>query len=281
MHTYFSSGLSVFRGHHHARPRLFRRIIWLALILLVSHVSANLQAQAVDSEAKPKLVIPQKPLGTDNATATTKPRYDCSGGLQVASEVGRAYIEQAIDDALNILKTCEPCHQMFDSEDPNYAIELLKRLRQDNAIIISEATPRRFLLSPDRQKLTVDEREELKTAGAVLDLLGSRTGEMKLPCLYLNPKAFIVTGRPAENYGLYGLDPRTQRAVAILHELGHIARVIQPDGGDPAGKSDKSVANTDCIRRNCISCEPLRLCPGMPERPKKRRRNRPQSATQP
>jgi len=65
-------------------------------------------------------------LGSEPGRNESRPRkitrkYDCSGGLKVKSEQGEKYVAEAIDDALDLLETCAPCRQMFDSDDPTYA----------------------------------------------------------------------------------------------------------------------------------------------------------------
>ncbi|HVQ38406.1 MAG TPA: hypothetical protein VMS31_12780, partial [Pyrinomonadaceae bacterium] len=168
----------------------------------------------------------------------------------MASKEGKEYIEQAIDDALKILKDCELCRQMFDSEGSNYPIDLLEQLRRDKAIIISPEAPTRWKLSANRKKLTVKLSQKLNSAAAgVVDLLERRAGEMGLPCIYVNPTGFMVTGSRAENFGLYGLEPRVQRSVALIHELAHVAGVLQFDGdeGEEPKNNVKSGANTNCV----------------------------------
>jgi len=89
-------------------------------------------------------------------------------------------------------------------------------------------------------------------------------------CIYVNSTNFIVTGATAEDFALYGLAPRVQRAVAILHELAHAAGIIQDDSGENEDGT-KSVANTNCIRQNCISCKEFESCPNVPESARKHR----------
>jgi hypothetical protein len=279
MRTYLSTGLSVCRGRHHARQVFVRQILWLvSTCLLIGHIPPGFRfAPAYSAPAERRLSSQPQPTIKEKSTPSVSPKYDCSGGLQQYSETGQAYIERAIDDALDILKRCALCSRIFDSEDPNYAIELLERLRRDKVIIISAEAPTRWALSPDRKKLKVISSERLdEAAAAVIDLAGPRDGEMKRPCIYVNPTGFIVTGRPAEKFALYGLKPHVQRAVAMLHELGHVAGVIQYDGEETKEPQDngKSAANTNCIRWNCISCKVYQPCPGAPEPLKLRRPKR-------
>lgn len=279
MHNYLSAVLSVFRGRHHARQVFIRQILWLLLAcLLIGHVLPGFRSTPIQRPpSEHGLPNQSRPTKKENASTPVLPRYDCSGGLRQDSKAGQEYIEQAINDALDILKRCKYCRQMFDSEGSDYAIELLERLRQDKVIIISAKAPTRWILSHDHKTLKVIETENLnESAAVVVDLARSRTGEMKKPCMYINPAGFIVTGARAENFGLYRVPPHVQRAVAILHELGHIAGVLQYDGQakeDPLGNR-KSVENTDCVRANCISCKAFRPCPNAPEPLKQQRSKR-------
>jgi hypothetical protein len=218
----------------------------------------------------PTQVIPKEATATKQAATTEnavpvlmspKHKYNCFG-KQVYSKEGQRNLERAIADALQILKGCKSCQQMFDRTNPNYAIDLLERLDRDKVFIISSVIPRTFLLGRDHQLLRVSSFQKFnKAAAATLDLAsalgGRKTGEeMRKPCIYINPDAFIVSGKPAEDYALYGLEPAVQRAIAILHELGHVAGILPLDNdGDR-----KSAANTDCVRLNCISCEAFHQC---------------------
>ena len=97
---------------------------------------------------------------------------------------------------------------------------------------------------------------------------------MKSPCVYINKANFVVTGAPAPpNFGLYLLYPNEQREMAILHELAHVAGVIQFDGDEKGDlKGTKSLANTSCIRANCVPCTELtkfKACPGVPDSARK------------
>ena len=207
-----------------------------------------------------------------NSSRKIPRKYDCSGGLKVNSEQGEKYVAEAINDALDILKSCGPCRDMFDSEDASYAIDLLERLKKNHGIIISARVPEDWSFSSRYQKLNVKSTGGFGDAAAmVIDLGRSSSGEMKLPCIYVNSTNFLVTGATAEDFALYGLDPPAQRAVAILHELAHVAGIIQADG-DEKDEGHKSGANTDCIRHNCISCKEFRNCPGVAESVRKHRR---------
>lgn len=279
MHNYLSSVLSVFRGRHHARQVFIRQILWLLLAcLLIGHMLPGFRSTPIQRPpSQHRLPNQSQPTKKEKVSSPVLPRYDCSGGLQQNSKAGQEYIEQAVKDALDILKRCKHCRQIFDSEGSDYPIELLERLRQDKVIIISAESPTIWRLSHDHKTLKVIESEKLKeSAAVVVDLAGSRAGEMKKPCMYINPMGFIVTGQRAENFGLYGLPPHVQRAVAIIHELGHIAGVIQYDGQereDPLGNR-KSVENTNCVRANCISCKAFQPCPNAPEPLKQQRSKR-------
>ncbi|HXQ72426.1 MAG TPA: hypothetical protein VN844_18160 [Pyrinomonadaceae bacterium] len=209
-----------------------------------------------------------------------KSAYDCAGKIRYSPIEGHWRIEQAIDDALKLLEKCESCRRMFSS-DPQYAIDLLKRMRQDKVIIVSEAAPVLFKLSRDGKRLKVYESQTLGEAGAVTQdvadpKLKSPSGPMVYPCIYINPNEFIATDKPPVNSALYGLPPRTQRAVGILHELAHVARVIADDGQETEALRDISVASTNCVRRNCVTCEVFE-CPGAPKPPATRPKQKPKS----
>lgn len=202
---------------------------------------------------------------SDRPTPPTRPRYDCSGGLQKHSKEAEAYIEEAENEALRILRSCPSCRRLFDPKDDDYAIELLEGLRRDQAIILSTSVPKKSQLNKDGT-LKVEKPEKFNdTTGAeTIDLFGKTpVGQpMKLPCIYVNANAFMATGRPAEKYGLYGLTPPIQRAAALLHELAHAAGILQSDGkASKDGNNDKSGDNTNCIRQNCISCSAFAVCP--------------------
>jgi hypothetical protein len=155
---------------------------------------------------------------------------------------------------------------MFHDEDPTYAIKLLKRLRRDKVIIISDVAPSGLKLSPDRKKPKREAESLEGAAAATVDLAGSRPGEMVRPCIYIHPKGFLATGQRATDAALYRLKPHLQRAVAILHELGHVAGILQEDDLKRDKLAEKSKANTNCVRLNCISCIESNPCPGIVKR---------------
>lgn len=260
--------------------------MWLLLtFLFLGTLPACLSIPTYRTSAQRKL--PSRPPPTVNVIAAppAKPEYDCSGNLETHdSEVGRQYIEQAIDEALAKLRTCQPCREMFKKGDETYAIKLLEKLRRNKVFIITANVPKEWKFSNDYKKLWVLESEKIATPGAqVIDLSKASSGEMKRPCIYVNSTGFIATGGPADNYAVYTLNPRIQRAVAILHELGHVAGILQPDGpeGDEERKGQraksfrKSAANTNCVRLRCISCNASETCPNIPEPLKKERQSRP------
>ena len=269
MRTRLFACVTVLRGDHHARQLFIRRFIGLVAVFVVSATVLPI-VRSSTSQSRPNRgqAAKQTPPASNKPGSPGGPKYDCVGSLteHQISDKERQHIEKAIDDALDMLRTSEPCRRMFSEKDPNYAIELLKRLRKDRVFVVSEDTPLTWRLSDDRQKLAIITRSSLADAGAgVVDLLGARSGEMLVPCIYINPKQFLVTGKPAENFALYGLEPSVQRAVAILHELGHVAGVLQFDGTPEL--RDKSAKNTDCIRKNCISCKQFDHCLGQSKGP--------------
>lgn len=260
MHTHLSLESCVSCGGTHNRHNCLDWLAWLIAVgILVAALFSTFQLPVV-SKQSPHHVFAQKHKRNNRETSVS-PKYDCSGGLPHSSIDGNLFVEEAIDEALDILTKCESCRRMFGTKDPDYAIKLLKRLRRDKVILISESAPTVFKLSPNGKRLKVYESEGLKDAAAVSLDVGKRRGkEMENPCVYINPKEFIATGGRAENYALYRLNPITQRALAIIHELGHVAGILSQDGGQTEELRKKSVANTDCIRQNCISCKRFYPC---------------------
>lgn len=219
--------------------------------------------------------VPRKSGKTTRNSGSASPKYDCAGNIPHRSIEGEQNVERAIDDALHLLETCEACRRMF-STNPTYAINLLKRLRRDKVIIISDSYPAVSRLSPDGKRLKVYESKKLQSAAALTrGLVKSKSRELVRPCIYINPTEFIVTGKRAENYALYLLDPPVQRAVAMLHELAHVAGILPPDGepDQPKDLKGRSVANTDCVRSNCVSCV-FSACPALPPRSRTRQTDR-------
>lgn len=256
---------------------IYRR--WLFAVFIACLFIACL-APSFRSSEQPDRAVPQKKDLTTTRKARKSPAYDCLGKIDSWSMEDHKLIEQALDDAQKLLETCQSCRQMF-SDDPNYAINLLKRLRRDKVIVITKEAPvNDFKLSADGKRLTVKQTEQLNDAGAgTQDVAGNGVKvpfkEMIKPCIYINLNGYIATGKPAENYALYRLPPHLQRALGILHELGHVAGAIADDGQTDALRNE-SVASTDCIRRNCVSCQVFE-CPGMPKRrsapPRKKTKN--------
>jgi hypothetical protein len=266
MHTYFFAELSVFRRSQHARHKFVRQLLWFVFTsIFIGHMLSVFNPTAYTARTQRQRPRQRQSTTKHKETQSSSPKYPCSGELLRDTKVETRYIEQAIKDAIAILKKCAQCWKLFDSEDPDYAVNLLTRLKQDQVIVIAEKSPVRWILSSDR-RLKVIESGKLPGAAGTLDLAGPRTGEMKRPCIYIHPKGFLVTGELADGYGLFGLEPPEQRAVAILHELAHVAGIIQPDEGLTEQGQYKSVANTNCIRVNCISGSIMRPCPGVPLR---------------
>ncbi len=269
MRTYSSDVLSVFRGGNHARQLFIRRIFSVVFtFVLTGHILLGPDFTPANSiQTKRPTPKQRRPL----RRSVISPGYDCVGELrQHITETGKQNIEQAIDDALDILRNCESCRQVFHERDSNYAIRLLEKLRRDQVFIISEETPLTFNLSNNRKRLKILTRSSLNDAAAgVVDLAARKArpgGPMLKPCIYVNPRGFIVTGKRAEGFGLYVLNPAMQRALAILHELGHVAGVLQRDGGETEELRHKSVRNTNCIRLNCTLCKEKEFqpCLGQP-----------------
>src|SRR5437870_2577192 len=206
MHLFLAWKLSFFGDR--CRPARIRAALGLVLIYLIAGTIPSFCLKQIASYETTQHRIRR-------TGARRSPKYDRSGGLQVHSKQGDEYVEQAINDALKILKRCDLCRRMFDSENSNYAIKLLERLKRDKVIIISAAIPADFSLSPNHKKLTVKTSRKFDGAAAqVIDLARTQSGEMVRPCVYINSEGFIVTGRAAEGFSLYGLERADQRAVA-------------------------------------------------------------------
>lgn len=261
MHTYSPPELCL-RGRRRHVSGIYRRLFsFLLACLFIACLAPSFRSSA-DSPVSEQ-------LGQTTTKKPESPAYDCAGDIPYSHIEGHKLIEKAIDEALKLLGKCESCRRMF-SDDPDFAINLLKRMRQDKAIIISEAAPVRFKLSGDGKRLKVYESQKLADSAAVTQDVAdpkarSKSPIMVKPCIYINPKQFIATGETAYKHPLFPLSAPVDGAVAILHELAHVARVIALDGPETEETRKKSGANTDCVRRNCDSCEFFE-CPGAPPR---------------
>lgn len=242
------------QAHFSHIPNSYRRWLFSFLIACLFIASLAPSFQSTTTRKKPK-----------------SPAYDCAGRIDHSSIEGNKLIDEAINEALRLLKKCDSCWRMF-GDDPDYAINRLKKMKEDKAIIISSEAPvYDFHLSPDGKRLTVKTTQMLNDAAAatqdVADPKASaKSRDMVKPCMYINPNEFIVIdGKDAGRYALFNLPSATQRALAILHELGHVTRAIADDDDKTEKGRNLSVASTDCIRCNCIECEVFQ-CPGAPPR---------------
>ena len=270
LRTYQSYGLARCLTMHTNSPaasNIHRRRFFSFLIacLFSAPLAPSFQSEQTDAAVLPKVGV------TTTRKAPKSPAYDCAGDIQHFSIEGNKLIEEAIDEAQTLLEKCESCWRMF-GDDREYAINRLKRMRRDQAIIISAEVPVLFKLSSNGKRLKVYESQKLAddSAAATQDVADaqarSKSPDMVKPCIYINPKEFIVIkDKDAGRFALFNLAPKTQRALAILHELGHVTRVIADDDEKTKNGQDQSMASTDCIRRNCVESEVFE-CPGAPPR---------------
>jgi hypothetical protein len=239
------------------RP-IVRQILFLAFIhySLVTPLSTNGQSLAGLGKS-------QGNVDTSEQNSETPPPYDCTGGKKLGTVVLPLHIIEAIELAEKTLIKCANCRKVFDGKpDP---LVFLRRLVKNKAIVMATKIPLPF--QPVTGKFTASEEIDPDTAAAPIDMLGKAV-EYPRPCLFINATkaSFMAVDRPPEGYGLYGLELVQARAVAIIHELGHFTNAIQLDGMSKSGRR-KSVANTDCIRRNCMPCASTYTdCPGVPKR---------------
>lgn len=242
---------------------------WVFSFLIAFLFIASLAPSFQFSE-QADLAVSSKADLTNTRKSSKSPAYDCAGNIDHSPIEGNKLIERAIDEALTLLETCQSCWRMF-GDDPQYAVNRLKKMRRDKVIIISDEAPWYFTLSPDGKRLTVIKSQMLNdAAAATLDVADtnakSRSRDMVMPCMYINPNEFIVIeNKDAGRFALFNLNPATQRALAILHELGHVTRAIADDDDKTDTGKHQSMDSTDCIRRNCIECEVFE-CPGAPPR---------------
>jgi hypothetical protein len=260
MYTYLSSELSVFRGCHYARNKYFRPILWQTFTcVLIAFLSSYAYGTETNRQSTPKSRSSQPISG----------KYNCTGGGRLKSNVSRKFLDQAIIDALAILQDCEPCRKMFlGYEDP---IDLLKWLDEDGRIVMSPEYPIGF--NPRTSEVETEPFDS-DTAGITINLTGGRLGAMQDPCIYINPAQFIALDIPAERFGLYKVGRAEARAIGIIHELGHVAGCIPYDGIYVDKTGQKSVENTDCIRKNCVPCNTFDPCTGVLQQPTRQRSRR-------
>jgi hypothetical protein len=135
-------------------------------------------------------------------------------------------------------------------------IRLLEWLEASGRIVLSPKYP--YDLDP--RTPGIDELEfNSEMAAVTVNFMGPRPGPMQEPCVYINSNQFVAKDIPVNpEFGLYTLSPADARAIIIIHELGHAAGCFQPDWLDSTG--EKSVQNTDCVRKNCVPCKVFEFC---------------------
>jgi hypothetical protein len=170
-------------------------------------------------------------------------------------------VKEGIDEAIKLLKTCRACRKFFGEVNP---VSQLKKLRKRRAIIVSnnyhtgyeQAGVDSFVLRE------IGVMNSSMTA-AIIDLAPNKKKRGHgSPCIYVNPSRFLVDpasfASETKSSPFYGLTLPQARALAILHELAHIAGVIPPDGilkdGNYEPDIEISEASTRCVRANCLPC---------------------------
>jgi hypothetical protein len=199
----------------------------------------------------------QAPKPNSSPTRSISSRdWDCSWNKRIpTNQFSTKGVEQGINEALKILENCSSCREFFGKFD---AAAILKRLMKMGAIIVSEVMPKGLPVKGSLELIPVKE-----TAAAVtIDFSPRQVGPFFKPCIYVNPRKFLVDDEASfERFGLEGLTLAQARAVAILHELAHIADVIPSDGSVAMG-AEMSKKNTTCIRKKCLACDASRQpCP--------------------
>lgn len=146
-----------------------------------------------------------------------------------------------------MLDNCASCREFYGQFNP---AANLRRLMKMGVFIVSDFMP----VGVPKRNMDMDPISE--TAAAVtIDFSGRQEGTFYKPCVYVNPKKFLVANEtPGTSSGLEGLTLAQARGVAILHELAHIANVI-PSDGSKGLDAEQSVKNTICIRKKCFACD--------------------------
>ena len=164
-----------------------------------------------------------------------------------ANQFSTEGIQQGVNEALKILENCPTCRQLFGDFD---AAPSLRRLMKMDAFLISEVVP----YGVPKRDMAFKPMEE-SAAATIVDYSIRQDGPFYKPCIYVNPKRFLVVEEPSlERYGLEGLPLPQARGVAILHELAHVAAVI-PHDGSKGVYAEQSKKNTICIRQKCLICD--------------------------
>jgi hypothetical protein len=183
--------------------------------------------------------------------------WECPRNRSIpANQFSTEGIQQGFNEALKILENCPTCRQFFGDFD---AASSLRRLMKMGAILISDVVPRG--LPPKKRDVEFVTMPE-SAAALTMDYSLRQDGTFYKPCIYVNPKRFLVVEETSlHGYGLEGLPLAQARGVAILHELAHVAVVI-PHDGSKGMHAEQSKKNTICIRQKCLICDGSRQpCP--------------------
>lgn len=133
-------------------------------------------------------------------------------------DVARNVLRARVDEAVEVLRGCEPCRELLSSGgyDP---IELLEELRKN--------------IGRARAQMDIDESGQG----------GSQRGQGYNTRIRFGPRNFLL------GTSLEGMTIHESQLQVILHELGHAAGdVIPPDGGNP----EESMRNQHRITSACL-----------------------------
>ena len=193
----------------------------------------------------------QVPKSNSSQTLSMSSRdWDCTGNKRIRTDqFSTKGVQEGVNEALKLLENCSHCREFFGSFD---AAATLRRLMKMGAIIVSDVMPKGLPRKIEDLKLVPVKQS---AAAVTIDFSTRQAGPFFKPCIYVNPKKFLVVDETSvEGFGLKDLTLTQARGVAILHELAHIADVLPSDGsvGMPA---EMSIRNTTCIRKKCIACD--------------------------
>ena len=217
-------------------------------VRVVAGVALMFSGQTTPYAAISSAQVPKS--NSSSALSISSRDWDCTGNKRIpTNRFNTNGLQQGVNEALKLLEKCSSCRDFFGKFD---AAATLKRLMKMDAILVSEVMPKGL---PQREKdLTLVPVKE--TAAAVtIDYSTRQAGPFYKPCIYVNPKKFLVVEETSvEGFGLEGLTLAQARGVAILHELAHIADVI-PSDGSVGMTAETSIRNTACIRKRCMACD--------------------------
>lgn len=265
-------GERIYASHFHSSIGALRLATITTAVILLS-------AQSVSTSPSTGKFFPVSDLAPSYDSASIAD-YDCSAGGRIGKgEFSQAGLEEGINEALVVLNKCTSCKKFYGSVDPK---ELLERLVATKKIIVTKMLPRTLIRNSPKGKWRIDELKSWrKTNVAAAVNLSPKLpkGVWNKPCIYVNPSQFLVVDVGFEYSDTKGLSRKQARALALLHELAHIANVIPRDDhqGNDEVSSWKSSQNTLCVRQNCFEClEPPTTCihPPIPSELQNRKRRK-------